>query len=312
MEIALKERLIQSVKTIKNKVKRLQNEEDQTQFKLNKVLKPITDPLNVMLDLQSKTSKNSINSDLNTLSNVAENKVIMDEESSDKVKDDKMEDEDLEDLEIVEDNKKSVIHKLNSSIRNVSEENDFFECQSEPINVPFGVRTVNNNLMIGNKVIKLSNIDSMTDTLCLISVGNRQYELTKGLKELLFEKSPDLKLISETDKITYKDILEYTNVHKREFSHKGQIKGDRSTKYSKIIKPLFCSSHIDETETKIGSGLPKLKDNKMFTDFVYWDDPNELIERLKLLIASKEAGNNNHNNEIISIIEELREAGIIK
>ncbi|CAG9137606.1 unnamed protein product, partial [Plutella xylostella] len=45
---------------------------------------------------------------------------------------------------------------------------------------------------------------------------------------------------------------------------------------------------------------------------VYWDDPNELIERLQLLIASKDAGNTNHDNEILSIIEELKEAGIIK
>lgn len=307
MEIALKERLIKSVKAIKNKVKRIQNEEDQTQLQMNKVLKPITDPLNVMLDYRNKKSNNFINSkDLNMSSNAGENKVITDLENSDKIEDERIEDEDFE---IVDDTKKSVVHKLNSPIRSVSEENDFFECQSESINVPFGIRTVNNNLMIGNTPIKLSNIESAADSLCLISVGNRQYELTKGLKELLFEKLPDFKLISDRDKITYKDILEYTNAHKRDFSRRGQIKGDRSIKYSKIVKPLFC---LDETETKIGRGLPKLKDNKTFSDFIYWDNPNELIERLKLLIASKEAGNNNHNNEIISIIEELREAGIIK
>ena len=47
------------------------------------------------------------------------------------------------------------------------------------------------------------------------------------------------------------------------------------------------------------------------TEYVYWDDPNELVDRLRLLLASQAAGNPSHNNEIISIIEELWEAGII-
>ncbi len=43
-------------------------------------------------------------------------------------------------------------------------------------------------------------------------------------------------------------------------------------------------------------------------DYVYWDDPNELVERLQLLIAEQTAGNPSHTNEIHSIIEELRES----
>ena len=46
-------------------------------------------------------------------------------------------------------------------------------------------------------------------------------------------------------------------------------------------------------------------------DYVYWDDLNELVDRLRLLLASQAAGNPSHTNEIISIIEELREAEII-
>lgn len=45
--------------------------------------------------------------------------------------------------------------------------------------------------------------------------------------------------------------------------------------------------------------------------YEYWDDPNELCERLKLLLASKGGGNSNHDQEINSIIEELRERKII-
>ena len=52
-----------------------------------------------------------------------------------------------------------------------------------------------------------------------------------------------------------------------------------------------------------------LTDNKI--DYVRWNDPNELVDRLRLLESSLQAGNNAHDNEILSIIEELREAGII-
>lgn len=46
--------------------------------------------------------------------------------------------------------------------------------------------------------------------------------------------------------------------------------------------------------------------------YEYFDDPNELCERLFLLISSKSAGNTNHDHEINSILEELRECGVIE
>lgn len=41
--------------------------------------------------------------------------------------------------------------------------------------------------------------------------------------------------------------------------------------------------------------------------YEYFDDPNELCDRLRLLVSSKSAGNSNHMQEINSIVEELRE-----
>lgn len=46
--------------------------------------------------------------------------------------------------------------------------------------------------------------------------------------------------------------------------------------------------------------------------YEYYDDPNELVERLMLLVSSKSAGNTNHDQEINSIVEELRERSIIQ
>lgn len=46
--------------------------------------------------------------------------------------------------------------------------------------------------------------------------------------------------------------------------------------------------------------------------YEYFDDPNELCDRLRLLVSSRMAGNTNHMQEINSIIEELHELGYIK
>jgi hypothetical protein len=54
--------------------------------------------------------------------------------------------------------------------------------------------------------------------------------------------------------------------------------------------------------------MKKVRSN---VSYVYWDDPNELVDRLKLLVASRDAGNTGLENEIISIIEELQESGIL-
>lgn len=72
-----------------------------------------------------------------------------------------------------------------------------------------------------------------------------------------------------------------------------------------VTQPLFKSGNGIQTEYMI---LDKKSDNLKYT---YWDDPNELIDRLRLLVSSSTAGHNAHNNEIVAIIEELREANII-
>jgi len=52
-----------------------------------------------------------------------------------------------------------------------------------------------------------------------------------------------------------------------------------------------------------------LNDNKI--DYIHWNNLNELMDHFRLLEASRQADHNTHNNEILSIIEELRGAGFI-
>lgn len=134
-----------------------------------------------------------------------------------------------------------------------------------------------------------------------IIIGNQHWAYTPGLYELLFYQNP--KNYDATELDIYKTILINTNAHKVDYDPKRRIKGNRGIKYRKIIKNLFDTTHT-------GKGLMRVNPQK--PNYIYWDDPNELVDRLKLLMASQHAGNNNQTNEIVSIIEELREANIIE
>lgn len=109
------------------------------------------------------------------------------------------------------------------------------------------------------------------------------YKGSSGLYELLFKMNP-IHTYSIQEKKHYADILKRT-----------------SALYS------FRSQN-----TKISGRGVLLDVNDKPVEYVYFDDVNELCERLKLLIASQDAGNTNHSNEIVSILEELRECGIIE
>lgn len=65
-----------------------------------------------------------------------------------------------------------------------------------------------------------------------------------------------------------------------------------------------------------GSGVSLLEEKFIpYTQniaYEYYDDPNELVDRLRLLVASKSVGNSNHAQEINSILEELRERKLIE
>ncbi|KAE9526212.1 hypothetical protein AGLY_013843 [Aphis glycines] len=144
----------------------------------------------------------------------------------------------------------------------------------------------NGSVHLGKKEIKL--VDNT------LTIEDTSYPLTQGLGNLIFSKSP--KLYTKNDLETYKSILIQTSAHLTADGTKIKRGGN---KYSGLIQNLFPS----------GAGLSvKLQKHNL----VYWNDPNELVERLKLLLASKAAGNTGVSNEILSIFEELREAGLIK
>jgi len=162
----------------------------------------------------------------------------------------------------------------------------------------YGVYFSSDGTMLGDKRIDLDKNDD-------IIVDGKRYPGTPGLYELIFKKFPDETICTNADKQKYKSILLTTNAHRRGHSTHNPIMGNKGHKYKSIIAPLLSSK-------RVGRGIPRtvtLNDNKI--DYIHWDDPNELVDRLRLLEASRQAGHNAHDNELLSIIEELREAGLI-
>jgi hypothetical protein len=161
----------------------------------------------------------------------------------------------------------------------------------------FGPRYENETLMVGNKTLKFDEDGS-------ILVDDTRYKPSEGLYELLFKRIPDDQLYTDDDLNAYRNILVQTSAHKRNYNFRGNINRDGSLKYKHVVSQLFPKQLYG------GKGLSTKTLSKEVP--VYWDDPNELCDRLRLLVASAEAGNTGHKNEMTSIIEELKEAGIIK
>lgn len=159
-----------------------------------------------------------------------------------------------------------------------------------------GARHLQTGTRIGNKDVSFEGNN--------INVNGQNYSITQGLLELVFKKDPRRDVIQPEDFDVYKKIILDTYAYKKQYIPNNSTRNDNTVKFRNIIKPMLTTS---------GKGLlptHKLEERNKI-DYVYWDDPNELVERLRLLISAQAAGNTHHSNEIISIIEELRESKII-
>lgn len=150
-----------------------------------------------------------------------------------------------------------------------------------------------NRWTIGKKQVEIGE-DSVT-------IDTHNYKATAGLLQLLFMNVPVG--YTEEDLLNYKEILEISGAHLNVI---GQVKRNKSNKYRQVIKGLF-------PPIVAGSGMFMIEDlpNSVPTKYLFWDDPNELCDRLRMLLYSKRAGHTGHEGEIASIIEELKEKKII-
>lgn len=170
----------------------------------------------------------------------------------------------------------------------------------------FGVRVEGDSWMIGDKTLEIDEDDFI--------INGHKYKGTRGLYELMFMNIPNEYVYSEEDLNTYATIVNDTNVHRSNYSAMGKVRSSKGKKYKNIISKIMerfgsnsdhMMTYADEiNQGHTGQGLTLSGD---LTNFIYWNDPNELVDRLKILLASQQAGNTSHNNEINSILEELHE-----
>lgn len=112
----------------------------------------------------------------------------------------------------------------------------------------------------------------------------------------------------------------YKSGNKRKYQHKqtGINNSDPSIKLNKktdsdlsLENSLLDVAHEPDSH----SNTEHLIDLNATTSFCHQGsslyNPNELVTRLNLLVSSQNAGNTGVNNEIISILEELRERKLI-
>lgn len=322
MEKDLKQQIVQSAAAVKRKIKMIKDAKNTDSMTLETIFKPIVEPLNVLANRNEKKLHEMEADQKPILKKVKNYESDTSYSSSEEINDSNSDKEETEDFDNELDEKSNKTLTVTPSEEHNVSEGSFKSLQSSPnvknqslswstssevmTDVPFGVRNERGKLMLGKTRVY--------DDGNILSIGNHTFVKTLGLKELLYKKKPDLDVITDNDLQNYKLLLIDTNAHRRNFDPSKPINSNKGFKYMNVIRPMFKFSRINTTSQESlahGKGIQLLKKVKKNTDYVYWDDPNELVERLKLLFASRDAGNTGLDNEIISIIEELREAGVI-
>ena len=155
----------------------------------------------------------------------------------------------------------------------------------------FGIRNVEGLYYIGNKQATI--VDNN------ILIGDEKFEGTPGLWELLMSKKPDY--FNENDYNEYAKLMVKTNALHSNYNPKNTYpRSSRGDKWNLIRDIWVNRENIRKNEGYEGEGVVVIPSN-----------PNALLERLDLLLASQEAGHTGVRNELVSICDELKRQGVL-
>ena len=151
----------------------------------------------------------------------------------------------------------------------------------------YGLYDKNKKNYIGNKRAIIVDND--------LIVGKDEYDGTRGLWELIVSKEPNRDIWNDDDYENYAKLMVKTNaLHVGNNPESRKPKSNRGYKWNNILKDIW-----DNRGKYEGRGV------------VIPEDPNALLERLDLLLASQEAGHTGIGNELVSICDELKRQGVI-
>ena len=171
----------------------------------------------------------------------------------------------------------------------------------------FGIYKKGDHHYIGKEHVIVKNND-----IYLKKIGQK-FTGTEGLWELLTSKYPQS--FSDKDYDDYEDLMVITNaLHRNNDEDNPHPKGNhKSFKWEKVVRPIWYRKkggvfrnpkkgfeYRGKINYPTGSGV-----------VVIPSDPNALLERLDLLLASQEAGHTGVRNELVSICDELKRQGVL-
>ena len=157
----------------------------------------------------------------------------------------------------------------------------------------FGIYNKNGLYYIGNKQATIVNNNIM--------VEDKKFKGTRGLWELLMAKKPDTYYFDDNDYDEYAKLMVKTNALHSGYDPKNSYpRSSRGDKWNLIRNIWANREHIKKKEGYEGYGV-----------VVIPSDPNALLERLDLLLASQEAGHTGVRNELVSICDELKRQGVL-
>ena len=163
-----------------------------------------------------------------------------------------------------------------------------YEFLNEPFrDKTFGIRKEGGRYYIGDQHVIIQDND-----IILTKRGER-FMGTPGLWELITSKNP--KNFTEKDYGENKGIMILTNaLHRNNDPNNPRPKGSGSNKWLTLLRPIWFRGEF------AGKGI-----------VIMSSDPNALLERLDLLLASQESGHTGVGNELVSICDELKRQGVL-
>ena len=198
----------------------------------------------------------------------------------------------------------------------------------------FGIKKIGNNYYLGDKMLYVDDNNIIT-----IENNEKRFTGTPGLWELIISEFP-MNYTNE-DYNNYKHLMTITNaMYRNNNSKQTNPKPANNDKWKYIVGPIwYMNKGFDENdafkmakdsdykkmvinresrrrrrEKRIGEYSSSVgKKSKVNGDgiVVIPSDPNALLERLDLLLASQEAGHTGVRNELVSICDELKRQGVL-
>ena len=162
----------------------------------------------------------------------------------------------------------------------------------------FGIRKKDGHHYIGNKHV------IVTDNDIIIGESGERFAGNEGLWDLITSKDPVEESDYDKDDLKeYERLMIKTNaLHKGNNPNNPYPKSSKSDKWLEIISTIWHRKRLAEWQKKSYEGKGTV---------IMSSDPNALLERLDLLLASQKAGNTGVGNELVSTCDELKRQGIL-